>query len=388
MFGLNPGKGGSIGGAVASAISYLLRATFTASDQSFTNGQVLGASEGVEDGSLTVVDTGAGAVSISSNECVASGANSFSSSGLLGAGVSRALGVVYIGTLNAPSNAIIFAFDDTQALSASATHNYSCYFKSDSKITIKLEGTSLMLGDWTFSEDVSFGLVLGGYSSDGSPYKAGDTKSNFTYGCSFFVKNTSDYAGNWNLIYKDDSLNAATVYPLFSTYSAGVNTTVKNLAVPDADLSALLEPTNLSTSVSTTNTFAHISDCLIECKVTILPSSGNLDIEFRRQDDSNKWICRVTSAGAISLVEVVAASETTRIGPVSSAVSNGDRVVIIADDDDISLFSADTARGSYASATNFSNDTGGKIVFGSGAIAHIADWARGTNGEYVDLDTY
>ena len=90
---------------------------------------------------------------------------------------------------------------------------------------------------------------------------------------------------------------------------------------------------------------------------------------------------------------VVVNKELTIVGNGSEVTSidgggKGDVVRIVAEDDDIALYSADTKRGAYASATNFKTDTGGKIVFGSGAVAYLADWSRGTDGVYSDLDNY
>ena len=391
---------------VDAAVSYLLSANFNVSNHTFSNGDDVETASGpsaVQNGALVVRDADASAsAAISTNKLRLTQPNSawddlnVSDSN----GQTRALGLTLLatvsceeGTTTTPASQFRVAFqsDSGQWPAANTDTHLAVKFEFFTTLTygVFLNNTPTQINSGltplTLSTDYSAAIIVGGSNSSGTPYKAGDTKADFDYGGAFFAKGGSEFGANWKLLYRSFSQAAATIYPSVGVFGSLFD--VDNLRIPDVDLSALLEPNNLSTSVSTTDTFTHISDCVIEALVTTLPSSGNLDIEFRRQDDSNKWIARVSSAGALSLIEVVAGGETSRAS-TPAAISNGERLVIIADDTDIWLSANDAVAGSYASASNFSNDTGGKIVFASGAVAHLVDWARGTNGEYSDLDSY
>lgn len=380
-------------GLAIPAITYLLRAPFTAANQAFADAQVLDtAAEGVEDGSLTVVETD-GAAEVLGNALKLSGlgANDTDTLGVhKPIGITRSIGLPYILTsqTDAAQATMLMRLEDAAGMTA-ANRVYQAIFSVTNDIRFDaFDGAGgnhflvNVFSGYSLNTDYKFALVLGGYNS-GVPYNTGDTKANFKDGCSMFFHDTTQ----WLLLYRTELESQATLYASVSAFISGQAALTKDIKIPNTDLSDLQIPNNLDTSVATTDTFTHIADCVIESLVTTLPSSGNYDIEFRRQDDTHKWICRTTSAGAISLIEDNA-GEVTRIGPVAAAVSNGDRIVITAEDDDIVVYSADTKRGTYASAANFKTDTGGKVVFGSGAIAHIADWSRGIDGAYSDLDNF
>lgn len=382
--------GGDVAAAVA-AITYLLRATFTAGNQTFSDAQVLDTeAEGVEDGQLTVTGTG---VDILSNELVVDVADQ----GVLGESAARSIGLACIFTHEANHNSARTAAgftantsmvnadnrNDGLLLASSSQWNINVNLKTTADTTAGSHFFWLDTSSYALNTPYTFALIVGGYNVNGVPYNTGDTKADFVYGGNIF----RNVAGTWILGYRVSGGNDTPLYPIMQAGFTARSHTIDSFVVPDVDLSALLVPNNLDTSVATTDAFTHIADCVIESLVTTLPSSGNYDIEFRRQDDTHKWICRTTSAGAISLIEDDA-GEVTRIGPVAAAVSNGDRIVIVAEDDDIIIHSADVRRGAYASAANFKTDTGGKVVFGSGTIAHIADWSRGTDSAYSDLGTY
>lgn len=71
------------------------------------------------------------------------------------------------------------------------------------------------------------------------------------------------------------------------------------------------------------DTFAHAAGSQwVEFVLTTLPSSGSIEVEFRRQDANNCWRLQVTSAGAFNLIEVVGGTPTTRANIASNA--NGD----------------------------------------------------------------
>lgn len=135
-------------------------------------------------------------------------------------------------------------------------------------------------------------------------------------------------------------------------------------------------------SVSAGTTFAHEANALIEYTVTMLSALGNIDVLFRVQDASNYWICRTNSSGDISLQEVVAGSATQRSN-TAGVVANGHRIVIIADGTTIKVYSNNTLRITYASATNFATATAGEVdALGTGGVvSDLKTWPRTLSGE-------
>lgn len=360
------------------AAAYLLQATFTAGNGAWTG------TEGVEDGSFTTVQTD-GSFDILSNalDITAPTVSGWGKLGFYSNTITRSRGVGLILSYTPDETTTyhkICGFKNAPSITNTTFDGKHLYFINTGTINVATNAVvGFSTGAYLAGTEYKMACLLGGYSSE-TPWNGED--AGYAEGNALFIYKS----GNWILEWKDSDGSTATVYAGNANHSQ--NGTMDNYRVPTTDLSSLLVPNNLSTTVTTADTFTHIADCYIESKITTLPSSGNLDIEFRRQDDSNKWIYRVTSAGAVSLVEVVATVEATRVGPVASAVANGDVVTVIASGTTISIFSGATKDGSYASATNFATDTGGKIVFGSGAVAHLADWSRGNDAAYSDLDSY
>jgi len=104
--GLIGGRGliGILGGS-GDSISYDLAASFNIANQTFTNAQVLDtAAEGVQSGSLTVVDSGAGTVKVVSNELELVGTGNIDETGVFGStATTKALGKALFLTYT-PSN--------------------------------------------------------------------------------------------------------------------------------------------------------------------------------------------------------------------------------------------------------------------------------------------
>ena len=226
-------------------------------------------------------------------------------------------------------------------------------------------------------------IVCGGYNSSATPYTTGDTKTDFTFGTSIYIK--GGVYTNWTLLARTTPQVAATVY--FSAMTKIANSLIDDVKIPDVDSTPLLIPNNLSTSVTTGDTFTHTADCVIEAWITTLGTNPDpIDVEFRRQDDSNKWIMRIQYTQFLALIEVTAGGETNR-GGVASAVTSGSRAFLTADNESISIHSgASNKEFRYNSAAAFKTETGGKITFSTGAVMHLADWDRNT--VYSVLDTY
>ena len=98
------------------------------------------------------------------------------------------------------------------------------------------------------------------------------------------------------------------------------------------------------------------------------PSSGNLDIVFRKQDANNKWILRVNSAGALAVIEVIAGVENSRTSSAGGYITTATRIMMVADGVRIVPYKTYTQGPIYSSASNFQSATGGDIALGTGGV--------------------
>lgn len=147
----------------------------------------------------------------------------------------------------------------------------------------------------------------------------------------------------------------------------------------------------LSGSRSQGDIFTHEGDCLLEFICTTLPSSGQHEIQFRKQDSDNYWQVTIDSSGNIDLDEVVAGSPTQR--GTSTGIGNGYRVVVHCFGSNIMVGSATTATGRttskfvYSSATNFQTERDGSLLtLGTdGAINNIYAFPRTLSGTALNI---
>lgn len=135
-------------------------------------------------------------------------------------------------------------------------------------------------------------------------------------------------------------------------------------------------------SVSAGQAFTHEANCLIEYTVTTVPSAGTMQVDFRQQDDSNKWAIQINSSGDISLQEYVAPGAPTQRGNAAGVVSSGHRVVVIADAAVIRVFSNNVLRFTYSSATNYQAATSADVAAlgASGVLSDLISWPRVLSG--------
>lgn len=384
----------SVFGATAAAITYLLRANFGGSNSgAISNGtSVETASSGsVQDGTLTVTDTSTGTVEVLSNRLKMAGTNSWGTTGVASQQMAGKWSIGFLSKFVIRSDTSFAAADipvmagtrPSSGVPSGSPFGVAFFLYANTIQYQPGSGNSFEVASATTSTNYKVATILGGYNSTGTPYQSGDTKANFNYGAHAFVHNGS----NWMLVFTDKNLGGTDAYFFAQGFTGSVPGQVDDIVLPNVDLSSLLVPTNLDTSVSTGDTRTHVADHFGECKITTLPSSGNLDIVIRQQDSTHEWIIRITSAGAFSLVEDNA-GETTRAGPTAGAASNGSVVRWSAIGSTIKVWIDGTSRANYASASNFATETAGTITFGSGTIAHLADWPAGSNGEYADLESY
>jgi hypothetical protein len=184
---------------------------------------------------------------------------------------------------------------------------------------------------------------------------------------------------NWTLSWVDVSGTDATLYVGVHSFSAAGQ--ADNLRVTDLgggwSTDYGIATQRLAGARTANDAFAHTANALLEFTVTTLPSAGSIDYEFRRQDVSNKWIARVSTTGALSLIEVVAGVETSRAS-AAGVISNGHRVVVVADGTTIAGYSNNASRWSYASASNFAAQGSGLLgsLGTGGAVSDIVAWPR------------
>lgn len=128
------------------------------------------------------------------------------------------------------------------------------------------------------------------------------------------------------------------------------------------------------------DTFTHEADCLLEFVVNALPSSGTIDVAFRRQDATHEWLVRINASGDLLLVEDND-GEVTR-STASGVVTAGMRIVVIPVGNVINGYTdsgaAATLRWTYSSATNFATQTSGNgnSLGTGGRISNLTTWPR------------
>ena len=144
--------------------------------------------------------------------------------------------------------------------------------------------------------------------------------------------------------------------------------------------------TRLAGARSAGDVFAHEPNALwLRFTLTALPASGNIDIDFRRQDANNCWRLRVTSAGELQLIEVVGGTPTVRANIASNVA--GDRLECVMDGAQARLGRFRAGGGAqssiYSSVTTFTTQTSGIIAtLGTGgAISDLVTWPRNLTGE-------
>ena len=383
-----------------SAITYLLRANFGGANYTFadTNDVETNSPGSVQDGALAVRETGTGTVKVASNKFEIVGDSNWGTTNLkYTTAITRAAGRMLKAKVTTPSSAQfgIIAFNGDSVGSDGASRDLLdfIFFHSSGSVLVGHNNPSTASARVTVatvaysnSTEYEVAIIQGGYTSAGVP------DSTAAYGAFFFIKGGA--FSNWTLMWAGDVGDGrynSNGYVMARVFSGAF--LYDDIKVPTSVLTSPLVPANIDTSVATTDTFTHHADHFAELKITTLPSSGNLDVVFRQQDSSNKWIHRISSAGAYSLVEVVANVETTRAGPTAaSSFADGSLLRWNAHTSSIRAWSVLTStpvlRADYASATNFNTETDGSITFGTGAIAHMANWNLGTSGEYAALDNY
>ena len=200
-----------------------------------------------------------------------------------------------------------------------------------------------------------------------------------------FLLSRVNGSDDWVLEWVDNLASRPTLFPMLG--ADGVGATTKLHTMRRASLPA---PWNTDDGIATStldgarsagDTFTHEADCLIEFIATTIPSGDQIEMRFRIQDATNFWQVTIDSAGDIDLDEVVAGTPTER-GTAAAVIANGDRVVIIADDETIKVYEANVLRITYSSAANFKTETDGELETEGtgGSVSDIKAWPRLISG--------
>jgi len=133
------------------------------------------------------------------------------------------------------------------------------------------------------------------------------------------------------------------------------------------------------TVVAASDTFTHPQRCVIEFDLDTLPSTGTASIDFREVDADNEWIVNITSTGSLDLYERVDGTPTKHAA-AAAAVSNGDRIAVQVDGDNVSGWVNGVHAWTWPSATTFQSYTDGTVrqLQGGSAISDLDIYELGT----------
>jgi len=434
--------GASLGGVAvgaAAAVSYLLRATFTADDQSITDGQVLDtAAEGVETGSVTVADGAVGTWSIASNalQCVKSSTATpnatFISDDYLS---SYARGnCLIVGYKNVNSGSWSIGWLDSTSPPTTSYQDFAIMQWGSNDMYIESFDAGPILfytGAVDGATEEKAAIVVGGYDSSYVPWDG--SAAGYSEGASFFF----DDGSGWKLGYRyRESVFAApaTAWTVGGVIENGITQTFTKMLVPDVDLSSLLAPTvldtftdtngtaleshtsdsghawtaqngsyNIQTNKATSDAAApggsgyHIatvdsgeSDCCIEVVVNRGTANNLPSLIVRYADDDNYWLIR-TADTTFTIWERNGGAWTQRATIAKTFNTSTDyRLFCVLEGTTITAYADDGSRISYGSASlNSSSAKHG--IGGQGTAAGettFDNFAVYPRTGYTDLDNY
>lgn len=435
------GAGGPSAAAVG--MGFLLRATFDADNQEFSDGQVLDtAAEGVLDGSLTIKETD-GTLAIVSNKLAftAQTTPDWNVLGYYSNAITRGIGIALIikGNYDDAASHSLTTFDDTEGPST-AYNEAGVYFVNNTDLQPRRTGGGggPVVGTYAAATDYIIITLLGGYDVNGVPYRVGETKSNYLYGSKLLIR--GGIYTTVTLLYIDKSGNQDPLYVAFNNYDADGNS--DDVLLPDpatsgGDLSEIHQPTflNLCTAdngtaltavtpevgsamVHQAGTFeiqsnkiepnsnanndcatfdAGIADIYYEADIVpINEGSGRLNtprLMARFSDTSNYWYLWPNMINnRLRIVEVNGGTPTTRAETAATINTATEyHLTLIADGQTITAFIDGASRASYGSAAlNESATLHGIMLYkqgnptAKGTWDNLTVWGR-TNANYDTL---
>jgi len=257
---------GKIGGAAGAALQYTLRALFNRADTGvLVSGDLETQAPGsVQDGAIIIDDTSTGTVEVLSNELKVVGSGAWDTTGFHSAtpvprAIGNVIGIDFRTTTNTQravsivNNLASNLLADMEFWAGPSTVTAGSF---DFKVA---GGTAIKIATYSAATTYNLRFVLGGYDINGVPYKTGDTKSNFTYGVSVYIKGGS--FTNYTLLWKTSVGSAANLYKALNSFDATA-LYADNALAPISDKAAILQPVHLDTFTDTngTNITAHTPD--------------------------------------------------------------------------------------------------------------------------------
>jgi len=288
-------------------LSYLLRATFDADDQGYANGQVLDTvAEGIQDGTLTL-RVNDGVLTLVSNQCYfeAQSSVAWGDKGWHSQAIPRALGRTLLCKFYAWYDFwsyVPLIFLDAPGCNPTVggvSGGIACFATQSLQIYRPTGLSSVAVGVWLQHTWYEGAVMLGGYNSDGVAWRAGELAADYLYGIAFFIKGGA--FANWTLLWRESVNNTTPVYAVFAHYKPWGY--LDDFRVPNKDLSAVLQPTCLSTFTAANGT--SLDAITPEVGGAWTEQAGNWDIQSNRANSDGAGIATVNAGVADALVDCV-----------------------------------------------------------------------------------
>jgi len=316
-------------------------------------------------GTATIKDTGSIA-SIDSSGLVYAGFTDGSDPSYSSLGFARVAGLTLYGKLDAGNLGV--------------TAPVFGWARGANGVSLEEESLFLTAAINLFSTGPALNFTIGGYSANEIYEVALILRAT---GAFFVVRNPIDFP-DWTLLWVTFAKNTT---PLFANHRSGGTVVpgiqsmrVSQLSTPwDSDYGIATD--RLVGARSAGETFSHDADSIIEFEVTTVPSGDQIEVRFRISDDTpaseDLWQVTIDSNGDIDLDEVVGGAVTQR-GTAAGVIANGDRIIIICEDETIKVFEANVLRITYSSAATYKTESRGELETEGtgGSVSDIVSWPR------------
>lgn len=358
------------------AAEYLFRATFTASDRSFSDDQIIETTaDGIEDGRLQfILNGGTDSADIVSNELEVVGA-------AFGPDLS---GIVCPCAIpRTKPLAAIFHFSSSPAYrngevgwqwkfatasNLTSTYHYAFFQPWEDSDSLYIgSGLTCIGGTQVESTEMEVCIILGGFDSNGIPWDGVSDVKDYLHGSQYCQWNGSA----WEILFVS-TVDNENLSPYFD-FRDGNDATLTNLVVPDANYQAALVPSSHTISISNDDTGTHDANGVISYNISTAPTT-QCDFSFRRIDDDNRWYVRRDNTGNLTLRKVDGGTDTLE-GSGTAAVSTAEPLSIKCNGNTITVFSEtdfNSKRRQIHITDAFNNTaTGWKIELDSAVVDYI-----------------
>lgn len=128
----------------------------------------------------------------------------------------------------------------------------------------------------------------------------------------------------------------------------------------------------------TDQVFTHEPDCVFEFTLNALPSSGTTGVRFRIQDSNNYFMVYTQSSGILGLWDE---GSSSTVASEAAAVSGGERIVVVVDGANITVYRDNTQSFTYSSA-GYLTETDGLVQLSTGGlISNLIVYPRTLTGK-------